>query len=82
MSFEQAINDINIFAAHENRAIAEFAHKAVYYGQALKDGTITQEEYHALMGDLNLLQGMCSTADEQMQVAKLSQCVMMLPALI
>lgn len=82
MSFQDTLNQINLFCAHENTAIAEFAQKAVYYGQALQNNEVSIEEFQTLMGDIESLRSMCRCADEQIQVAKIYQGVMMLPALI
>jgi hypothetical protein len=82
MSFEQTIAELNIFCAHENAAIAEFAGKAIIYGQALANREISQNEYNDLMADIETLKGMCRTADEEYQVAKIFQLVTNLPALL
>ena len=82
MSVEQTLAELNIFCAHENSAIAEFASKAVLYGQALSQGEMSPEEYSSLMGDIEVLKSMCHTADEEYQVAKIFQLVTNLPALL
>jgi len=82
MSFEQTLNDINIFCAHENSAIAEFAQRSISYAQALKQGEISTEEYHSLLGDIETLKSMCRTADEEYQVAKIFQAAMLITSLI
>ena len=82
MSIEQAIADINIFCSHENSAISEFANRAVSYANALETGQISKEEYFSLMADIDALKSMCQTADEEYQVAKLFQAVMLIPALV
>lgn len=82
MSIEQAIADINVFCAHENSAISEFANRAVSYAGALESGQISKDEYFSLMADIDTLKTMCQTADEEYQVAKLFQAVMLVPALL
>lgn len=82
MSVEQTLAELNVFCAHENAAIAEFASKAVMYGQALAQGEMSPDEYSSLMSDIETLKGMCQTADEEYQVAKIFQLVTNLPALL
>jgi len=54
----------------------------VHYGQAMANGQLSQEEYVSLMGDLDTLKSMCQIADEEAQVARLFQAVMLLPMLL
>ena len=82
MNMEQAIAEINVFCAHENSAISEFANRSVTYAQALESGQISKEEYFSLMADIDTLKSMCQTADEEYQVAKLFQAVMLIPAVL
>jgi len=82
MSFNDTLAEINMFAGHSNSAIAELAQKSVHYGQAMANGQLSQEEYVSLMGDLDTLKSMCQIADEEAQVARLFQAVMLLPMLL
>lgn len=82
MTFETTIADIQIFCEHENKQIAEFATNAVTYARALQNGECSQEEYDALMGDLDALRSMARTADEQNQVVRIFECVRLIPSLI
>lgn len=82
MTFEAAIADITVFCEHENQQIREFAVQAVEYARALQNGECSKAEYDELMGDLDSLQGMARTADEQNQVVKIFECVRLIPSLI
>jgi len=82
MTFEATIAELNVFCAHENTQIAEYAQKITSYAQALRDGEINQDEYNSLVGDADTLQSMAQTADEQNQVVKIFQCVCLIPSLI
>jgi hypothetical protein len=82
MTFENTITELNVFCAHENAQIAEYAQKMVQYAQALHNGEISQVEYNSLVGDAETLQSMAKTADEQTQVVKIFQCVCLIPSLL
>lgn len=82
MTFEATIADLNVFCQHENNQIREFAVRAIEYSRALQNGECSQEEYNALMGDLDSLKGMARTADEETQVVQIFECVRLIPSLI
>jgi len=82
MTIEQTIKDLNVFAQHENAAIAGFTKRAVGYAQALKAGEISAEEYRDLMGDIDTLRAMASTADEEKTVTRIFQIAMLIPSLV
>jgi len=82
MSFNDTLSEINMFAGHSTSVIADLAQKSVHYGQAMANGQLSQEEYVSLIGDLDTLKSMCQIADEEAQVARLFQAVMLLPMLV
>jgi hypothetical protein len=82
MTFEAAIADLTVFSEHENGQIREFAVRAIEYSRALQNGECSQAEYNELMGDLDSLQSMARTADEQSQVVRIFECVRLIPSLI
>lgn len=82
MSFESTLAEINVFCEHENAQISEYAQRMASYAQALKSGECSAEEYAELTGDLDQLQAMARTADEQNQVVKIFECVKLLPSLL
>jgi hypothetical protein len=82
MNVDQVMTDLNVFATHENAAIADFANRAMSYTQALTQGELSPDEYQSLMGDLDSLKRMARSADEENTVTTIFQIAMLVPALI
>ena len=82
MNIEQAVSELNVFAQHENQAIREFTTRAVAYTQALSRGEMSVDEYQSLMGDLDSLKAMATSADEENTVTAIFQIAMLVPSLV
>lgn len=82
MNIEQAIKDLNVLAQHQNRAIAEFGQRATGYARALQQGEISADEYQSLLGDLDQIRAMATSADDEKTVVRIFQVAMLIPSLV
>lgn len=71
MTIHDQLQALSPFHNHTNQHIAEYAQTISNYALALCEGKLSSSEYHSLIGDVETLKRMATTADEEAQVAEI-----------
>ena len=71
MTMQSQLQQLAGYINHDNPDIAEYAQAVTNYAHALEQGKLSSEEYHGLIGDIDVLKRMARTAEEQQQVASI-----------